>query len=143
MRCRFGLEHYQATRRAFHEKIGRERGFERYPGTFEEYNTKVIQFGYVAMFSAAFPLAAICSAVANFNEIRLDAIKTLSSRRPRYQGAEDIGSWQAVLGLISWVALPMNVAILVGACATLSDPVGPACGTRSGGDSPRRRSPST
>jgi hypothetical protein len=37
----------------------------------------------------------------------------MSVQRPRYQGAEDIGSWQSVLSFISWVALPINVLILV------------------------------
>lgn len=97
----------------FHGKIQKERNFGAYPGTFAEYNTKVIQFGYIAMFSAAFPLAAIASAVANFNEMRLDAIKTLSSQRPRYQGAQDIGTWTTVLSAFAWLALPFNVGILV------------------------------
>ena len=37
----------------------------------------------------------------------------MNVRRPRYMGAEDIGSWQSVLTFISWVALPINVLILV------------------------------
>ena len=97
----------------FHRTIEAERAQSRYQGTFSDYSTKVVQFGYVAMFSAAFPLAAICSAVANFNELRLDAIKVLSSRRPRYLGAQDIGSWQSVIAFISWAALPINVLIFV------------------------------
>lgn len=97
----------------FHGTISKERNFGAFAGTFAEYNTKVIQFGYIAMFSAAFPLAAIASAVANFNEMRLDAVKTLSSQRPRYQGAQDIGTWAVVLRVFAWLALPMNVGILV------------------------------
>ena len=65
------------------QEIEEQMAMPAFDGTFSEYNTKVIQFGYVAMFSAAFPLAAICSAVANFNELRLDAVKCLSSRRPK------------------------------------------------------------
>jgi len=66
------------------------------------------------MFSAAFPLAAVCAAVGNFIELRIDAFKLVSqSRRPRYAGAEDIGSWEGVVNTISWIALPVNVLILV------------------------------
>eukprot|EP00322_Chrysochromulina_rotalis_P026772 CAMPEP_0115874298 /NCGR_PEP_ID=MMETSP0287-20121206/24462_1 /TAXON_ID=412157 /ORGANISM="Chrysochromulina rotalis, Strain UIO044" /LENGTH=1141 /DNA_ID=CAMNT_0003329431 /DNA_START=17 /DNA_END=3442 /DNA_ORIENTATION=- len=97
----------------FHKSIEIELANERYPGTLQEYSTKVIQFGYIAMFSAAFPIAAISSAVGNFIELRLDAIKALTLRRRRYEGAEDIGSWQSVLAFMSWVALPMNVALFV------------------------------
>ncbi len=100
-------------RLAFHKSLELELTHERFPGTFAEFLTKVIQFGYIAMFSAAFPIAAISSAVGNFIEIRLDAIKVLESRRRRYEGAEDIGSWQSVLAFMSWIALPMNVALFV------------------------------
>ena len=66
------------------------------------------------MFSSSFPLAAICAAIGNFIELRIDSYKVVSlSRRPRYAGASGIGSWQAVLNSISWIALPVNVAILV------------------------------
>jgi hypothetical protein len=97
----------------FHGKIAIEKAQKPYGGTFGEYNTKVVQFGYISMFSSAFPLAAISAAVANFIELRIDGMKTLYCRRPRYQGAEDIGSWQGVLNFLSWVALPVNVLILV------------------------------
>ena len=47
----------------------------KFKGTFAEYNTKAVQYGYVAMFSAVFPLAALAAAVANFFELRCDAQK--------------------------------------------------------------------
>ena len=49
------------------------------------------------MFSAAFPLATLASALANFVELRTDAFKLgFQLRRPRYWGAQDIGTWQNV-----------------------------------------------
>jgi hypothetical protein len=83
-----------------------------FAGTFMEYATKVLQFGYIAMFSAAFPLGALCSAVANVIELRTDAMKMFEFRRPRYMGAEDIGSWQKVLQTIAWLALFVNVGLI-------------------------------
>ena len=77
------------------------------------YNTKVVQFGYVAMFSSAFPLAPVIAALHNFIELRLDAVKFLQARRPRYAGAQHIGSWGEVLSFMSWAALLVNVLILV------------------------------
>ena len=101
-------------RKKFHYDIGLQEAQKPYGGTFTEYNPKVIQFGFIAMFSSAFPLAAVCAAVGNFVELRLDSLKLVSlSRRPRYIGAENIGSWEVVLTAISWIALPVNVLILV------------------------------
>ena len=65
------------------------------------------------MWSPAFLIASIAAAVGNFIELRLDAIKVLQARRRKYEGAEDIGSWQDVLVLMSWIALPVNVLLLV------------------------------
>jgi len=104
----------EQKRATLHHNIALQKSQSAYGGTFEEYNPKVIQFGYIAMFSSAFPLAAVCTAVCNFIELRIDSYKLVSlARRPRYEGAEDIGSWQAVINTISWIALPVNVLILV------------------------------
>ena len=73
---------------AFHEVIEAEEAMNPFGGTFGEYNTKVIQYGYVAMFSSAFPLCALTSAVANFIELKSDAAKvSWQVRRPQYMGA--------------------------------------------------------
>jgi len=96
----------------YHEKIEVELAEPAYGGTFAEFNTKVLQFGYIAMFSAAFPIGALTSAVANAIELKIDALKLFEVRRPRYVGAEDIGSWQKVLMCLGWIALFVNVALL-------------------------------
>ncbi|KAL1500636.1 hypothetical protein AB1Y20_013285 [Prymnesium parvum] len=96
----------------FHEKLETELAEPAYGGTFAEFNTKVLQFGYIALFSAAFPLGALASAIANAIELRIDALKLFEVRRPRYVGAEDIGSWQRVVEALGWVALFVNVALL-------------------------------
>lgn len=83
-----------------------------YGGTFAEFSTKVLQFGYLSMFSAAFPLGALASAIANMIELRFDALKLFEVRRPRYMGAEDIGSWQRVLEILSWISLFVNVLMI-------------------------------
>ena len=101
------------ARETFHKAIELELTEERFKGTFDEYLTKVSQFGYVSMWSPAFLIASIAAAVGNFIELRLDAIKVLQARRRKYEGAEDIGSWQDVLVLMSWIALPVNVLLLV------------------------------
>jgi len=84
-----------------------------FDGTFSEYNTKVVQFGYIALFSACFPLASFCAMLANFVELRVDAHKLgFEVRRPRYLGAKDAGSWQQMMELLSWLAIVVNVLLL-------------------------------
>ncbi len=49
----------------------------------------VIQYGFIVLFAAAFPLAPLLAAVNNMVEIRTDAIKLLRATvRPPYRGAQ-------------------------------------------------------
>lgn len=58
-----------------------------------------IQFGYVVLFSSAFPLAAMCALVNNIIEIRSDAFKLCTGlQRPFGQRVESIGQWQVGWG---------------------------------------------
>lgn len=54
-----------------------------------------IQFGYVVLFSSAFPLAAMCALINNIIEIRSDALKLCTGlQRPFGLRVENIGQWQ-------------------------------------------------
>ena len=54
-----------------------------------------MQFGYVTLFSSAFPLAALCALLNNVIEIRSDAFKLCyTHQRPFGARVEDIGIWQ-------------------------------------------------
>ena len=53
----------------------------------------VIQYGFVTIFVAAFPLAPLFAAINNVIEIRLDAYKYVTqNRRPVAQRDQDIGN---------------------------------------------------
>ena len=53
----------------------------------------VIQFGFITIFVAAFPLAPLFAWLNNIIEIRLDAFKFVSVlRRPVAERAQDIGN---------------------------------------------------
>ena len=68
----------------------------QYEGTFEDYLEMFIQFGYVTLFSSAYPLAALCALLNNLCEIRGDAFKLcFVHQRPFGQRVADIGTWQA------------------------------------------------
>ncbi|KAL3902233.1 MAG: hypothetical protein SGPRY_012157 [Prymnesium sp.] len=93
-------------------------------GTFEEYRTKVIQFGYIAMFSASFPLGAIAATAMNIVELRVDAYKFMfSTRRASYEGSDDIGSWRRVIQVVSWISIIINVLIIAYASNGVRDSV--------------------
>jgi len=86
---------------------------EPYPSTFDDYNEMAIQFGYVTLFAAAFPIASLASFLNNVIEIRSDAYKLLlHTQRPHYAGCEDIGSWQKVLEVVSTLAVITNVCLI-------------------------------
>mmetsp|Transcript_21081 Transcript_21081/g.21777 ORF Transcript_21081/g.21777 Transcript_21081/m.21777 type:complete len:758 (+) Transcript_21081:44-2317(+) len=82
-------------------------------GPFEDYAEMAIQFGYTTMFVAAYPLATVMSFVNNYVEIRVDAWKLCQlSRRPEPRSAEDVGSWQPILEIMSTFAVLTNSALI-------------------------------
>lgn len=65
------------------------------------------------LFAPAFPVAALVTYVNNLVRLRADAFLLLrSTQRPRYQGAEDIGSWDSVLSVITFLGVVTNVGIV-------------------------------
>lgn len=71
----------------------------------------VIQFGFVTLFVASFPLAPVLALVNNLFEIRVDAWKlTTQFRRVVPEKAQDIGAWQPILQGIAILAVATNVS---------------------------------
>ena len=67
-------------------------------GVFKDYSTQIIQFGYVVLFAPAFPIASLVCWLGNLIEVRSDAYRYLvSSRRPPFAAAQDIGTWMHIL----------------------------------------------
>ncbi|KAL5010639.1 hypothetical protein ScPMuIL_012944 [Solemya velum] len=82
-------------------------------GLFDEYLEMVIQYGFVTVFVAAFPLAPLFAFLNNVIEIRLDAYKFVTQwRRPFAARAEDIGIWFGILRGISAIAIVTNAFII-------------------------------
>lgn len=70
----------------------------------------VIQYGFVTLFVAAFPLAPLFALLNNILEIRLDAYKyVVTYRRPMPARAKDLGVWNNILDAISNIAVLFNV----------------------------------
>ncbi|XP_033634933.1 anoctamin-8-like isoform X1 [Asterias rubens] len=90
-----------------------ESSMKTYEDTFEDYLEMFIQFGYVILFSSAFPLAAVCALVNNVIEIRSDAFKLCSSmQRPFSQRVENIGTWQDAMEVMGVIGVLVNCALL-------------------------------
>lgn len=78
---------------------------------FPEYLEMVLQYGFVTIFVAAFPLAPLFALLNNVLEMRLDAKKLLTFyRRPVSQRVRDIGVWYRILDSISKLSVITNVS---------------------------------
>uniref|UniRef100_A0A8C0XTM7 Anoctamin n=1 Tax=Castor canadensis TaxID=51338 RepID=A0A8C0XTM7_CASCN len=82
-------------------------------GLFYEYLEMIIQFGFVTLFVASFPLAPLLALVNNILEIRVDAWKlTTQYRRMVPEKAQDIGAWQPIMQGIAFLAVVTNAMII-------------------------------
>ncbi|KAM8891447.1 anoctamin-1 isoform 3-T4 [Spinachia spinachia] len=82
---------------------------EPFAGLTPEYMEMIIQFGFVTLFVASFPLAPLFALLNNIIEIRLDAKKFVTElRRPVAARAKDIGIWYNLLRGVANVAVIVN-----------------------------------
>lgn len=73
----------------------------------------VLQFGFITIFVAAFPLAPLFALLNNWVEIRLDAHKFVCEyRRPVAERAQNIGVWFNILQVLSKLSVIGNVSPL-------------------------------
>ncbi|CAL1295181.1 unnamed protein product [Larinioides sclopetarius] len=80
---------------------------------FFEYLEMILQFGFVTIFVAAFPLAPLFALLNNIFEIRLDAHKLVfSHRRPVGVRVQNIGIWYRILDSIGKLAVLTNGIII-------------------------------
>lgn len=73
----------------------------------------VLQYGFVTLFVAAFPLAPLFALLNNIAEIRLDAFKMVTqARRPLSERVVDIGAWYGILRIITYTAVVSNAFVI-------------------------------
>ena len=71
----------------------------------------MLQFGFITIFVAAFPLAPLFALLNNWVEIRLDAQKFVrETRRAVAERAENIGIWFSILDMLAQLAVISNVS---------------------------------
>uniref|UniRef100_A0A3B4BFY9 Anoctamin n=1 Tax=Periophthalmus magnuspinnatus TaxID=409849 RepID=A0A3B4BFY9_9GOBI len=86
---------------------------EPFEGVTPEYMEMIIQFGFVSLFVASFPLAPAFALLNNVIEIRLDASKFVTEiRRPDAVRCKDIGIWYHILSGISKFAVITNAFVI-------------------------------
>ncbi|KAK2192818.1 hypothetical protein NP493_22g05054 [Ridgeia piscesae] len=82
-------------------------------GLFQEYLEMVLQFGFITIFVAAFPLAPLFALLNNWMEIRLDAHKFVcETRRPVAEKAQNIGVWFTILDALAQLAVISNAFLI-------------------------------
>uniref|UniRef100_A0A7N4P3N4 Anoctamin n=1 Tax=Sarcophilus harrisii TaxID=9305 RepID=A0A7N4P3N4_SARHA len=82
-------------------------------GLFEEYLEMVLQFGFITIFVAAFPLAPLFALLNNWVEIRLDAHKFVCEyRRPVAERAQGIGVWLLILETMAHLSVIVNAFLI-------------------------------
>lgn len=80
---------------------------------FPEYLEMVLQYGFVTIFVAAFPLAPLFALLNNVLEMRLDAkILITHHKRPVSQRVRDIGVWYRILDCIGKLSVITNGFII-------------------------------
>ncbi|KAH8197116.1 hypothetical protein TruAng_008721 [Truncatella angustata] len=97
---------------AFLERVRHEAQLDVYDVS-TDYREMVVQFGYLSLFSAIWPLAPVSFFINNWVELRGDAVKiAVNSQRPIPWRADSIGPWLTALGFLSWFGSLISSAIL-------------------------------
>ncbi|KAL9970223.1 hypothetical protein ACROYT_G022561 [Oculina patagonica] len=82
-------------------------------GLFQEYLEMILQFGFITIFVAAFPLAPFFALANNIFEIRIDSDKFVCEvRRPIADRAQDIGIWFDILDSVAKIAVISNAFLI-------------------------------
>jgi anoctamin-10 len=113
------LSHQAGRFKELDEYVERQDLLENYQvsieldGTIQDYMELMIQYGFLAMFSLAFPLAFLLAFVNNIIEIQVDKAKILRfTKRPIPKVAASIGSWQQIVELISFSSIFANAGLI-------------------------------
>ncbi|XP_066922567.1 anoctamin-4-like [Clytia hemisphaerica] len=80
---------------------------------FTEYQDTALQYGFVTMFVAAFPLAPFIALITNVIELRISAIQLVFHyKRPVALDASGIGVWYDILNILTTCGVLINGFVL-------------------------------
>ncbi|XP_056137543.1 anoctamin-1 [Lampris incognitus] len=95
------------------QQFDKDFALEPFEGVTPEYMEMIIQYGFVSLFVASFPLAPALALLNNVIEIRLDAAKFVTEiRRPDAVRCKDIGIWYNILCGISKFSVITNAFVI-------------------------------
>ncbi|XP_029010483.1 anoctamin-2 isoform X2 [Betta splendens] len=95
------------------QQFDKDFTLEPFEGVSPEYMEMIIQYGFVSLFVASFPLAPAFALLNNVIEIRLDAAKFVTEiRRPDAVRCKDIGIWFNILCGISKFSVITNAFVI-------------------------------
>ncbi|XP_068458845.1 anoctamin-2 [Clinocottus analis] len=95
------------------QQFDKDFALEPFEGVTPEYMEMIIQYGFVSLFVASFPLAPAFALLNNVIEIRLDAAKFVTEiRRPDAVRCKDIGIWYNILCGISKFSVITNAFVI-------------------------------
>ncbi|XP_042269003.1 anoctamin-1 [Thunnus maccoyii] len=95
------------------QQFDKDFALEPFEGVSPEYMEMIIQYGFVSLFVASFPLAPAFALLNNVIEIRLDAAKFVTEiRRPDAVRCKDIGIWYNILCGISKFSVITNAFVI-------------------------------
>ena len=81
----------------------------------------MVQYGFVAMFSIALPIAPFLAIINNLFELRTDAMKVLFElRRPIGELGYTLGVWEKIFDALSKIAILTNILYLLITCDLIS-----------------------
>ena len=81
--------------------------------SFDDYLEMVIQYGYITLFTSAFPFASVIAFVTNIIELKSDSFKLIFlHKRPQVHRVNSIGTWFTVLTIQTWIAIITNIFLI-------------------------------
>ena len=91
-------------------------------GTYKDYMSIAIMFGYVTLFGLGFPLSSLLMCLLLLLEIRVNKLKMLNlTRRPQPMGVRNIGIWWEILQFTAIAAIFTNAGLFCFTEATFND----------------------
>lgn len=110
------------SKRATLYPIEKQAQMEPYDYATEDYLEMCIQFGFIALFGASFPLIALLALFEIVLEIRVDAWKLCNLvKRPEPIKSEEIGIWKNIIITIAYIGVFTNSGIIIFSSGLLND----------------------
>jgi len=86
---------------------------ERYETTLYDYNQIILNWGFIVMFSGAWPLTPIVVMIYNISQTIVDQEKLLRQfQRPLYRSQATIGVWTEILEYLSYIGIVVHTLML-------------------------------